>query len=126
MREFLLTPLQNPQTEPEQLYNESHIRTRGVVEKVFGIWKRRFPIIAYGCRMKLDTTLTVIVATGVLYTIAKRMREPEPPQFDAVLEHEFQILLRNGDIPRVLLTNVNDVLGPQVRNDLIQNYFANL
>ena len=35
-----------------QLYNESHIRTRTRVEHTFGLWKRRFPILAYGSRYK--------------------------------------------------------------------------
>ncbi|XP_018568585.1 putative nuclease HARBI1 [Anoplophora glabripennis] len=126
MKDYLLTPLQNPRTEPEQLYNESHIRTRGAVEKLFGIWKRRFPILAYGCRLKLDNILTIIVATAVLYNIAKKMGEAEPPLPAEVDEHEFQVLLRNGDIPVVPILNPNQLLGPQVRQNLIINYFANL
>ncbi|KAK9693083.1 DDE superfamily endonuclease [Popillia japonica] len=40
---YLMTPILNPNTHGEQLYNESHIRTRNVVERLFGVWKRRFP-----------------------------------------------------------------------------------
>lgn len=126
MREFLLTPLQNPHTEAEQLYNEAHIRTRNVVEKLFGIWKRRFPILAYGCRLNLNNALTVIVATGVLYNIARKMREPEPPLPIGIDAHELQVLLQNGNIPVVPPVDQNLFAGPQVRNNLIQNYFANL
>jgi hypothetical protein len=45
------TPLLNPGTPAKQLDNESHIRTRNVAERLFGVLKRRFPILAYGCRL---------------------------------------------------------------------------
>lgn len=109
----------NTNTNAERLYNEAHIRTRVKIENLFGVWKRRFPILAYGCRLKLDTTLTVIVATAVLHNIARRQHEPEPP----VEEHILQ-LLANGQIP-----NVPDLLdqragaGFDLRNEFIHNYF---
>lgn len=47
-RKYLLTPLGNPQTPAQITYNESFIRTRQTVERLFGIWKRRFPILSLG------------------------------------------------------------------------------
>lgn len=52
VRSYFMTPLQNPRTRAEQLYNESHIRTRNTIERVFGIWKRRFPVLALGLDFK--------------------------------------------------------------------------
>ncbi|KAF5289832.1 hypothetical protein FQR65_LT11718 [Abscondita terminalis] len=59
----------------------SNWRTHTIVkiENLFGIWKRRFPIMGYGCRMKLDNALAVIVATAVLHNIARINGEPMPP-----------------------------------------------
>ncbi|KAJ3641434.1 hypothetical protein Zmor_027941 [Zophobas morio] len=68
---YFLTPLLNPQTQGEQLYNEAHIRTRNIIERTFGVWKRRFPILAYGCRLKQNTVLAVIIACAVLHNIAR-------------------------------------------------------
>jgi hypothetical protein len=61
-KSYLFTPLLNPVTPPEQHYNESHIRTRNCIERCFGVLKRRFPVLAYGCRLKIETTMTIIVA----------------------------------------------------------------
>ncbi|KAF9420930.1 hypothetical protein HW555_002913, partial [Spodoptera exigua] len=58
LRSFLLSPLANPTTAGERLYNESHIRTRNVVERTFGCWK---------------------LATAVLHNICRKMNEEQPP-----------------------------------------------
>ncbi|CAH1997292.1 unnamed protein product [Acanthoscelides obtectus] len=55
LKVYLTTPLQNP-----------GILTCNVVETVIGVWKRRFPVLAYGSRCRLDTALTTIIATAVL------------------------------------------------------------
>ncbi|KAI4468079.1 hypothetical protein MML48_2g00013046 [Holotrichia oblita] len=98
LRNYLLTPLANPVARAEQLYNESHIRTRNCIERVFGLWKRRFPVLAYGLRLKLDTILTVIIATAVLHNIAREMHEdlPEPPE-DLNVD-ELNYLIATGNI----------------------------
>lgn len=36
---YLMTPLLNPVTAAEVLYNEAQIRTRNVVRRTFGVWK---------------------------------------------------------------------------------------
>jgi hypothetical protein len=44
------TPLLNPATPVKQLDNESHIKTN-VAERLFGVLKRRFPILTYSCHI---------------------------------------------------------------------------
>ncbi|KAJ8959623.1 hypothetical protein NQ318_021809 [Aromia moschata] len=51
-------------------YIMNRLRTRNVVERQYGVWKHRFPILKYGMRLKLNTTMVVIVATVVLHNIA--------------------------------------------------------
>ncbi|KAI4468974.1 hypothetical protein MML48_2g00018845 [Holotrichia oblita] len=41
VKSYMMTPLANPQTPAEHLYNEAQIRTRNVIERCFGVWKRR-------------------------------------------------------------------------------------
>ena len=41
-RPYLLTPLQQPSTEAEASHQQSHIATRNPVERLFGVWKKRF------------------------------------------------------------------------------------
>ncbi|XP_028041554.1 uncharacterized protein LOC114251465 [Bombyx mandarina] len=42
--------------------NESHIRTRSCIERRFGIWKRRFPVLSIGMRVNLELVQDIIVA----------------------------------------------------------------
>uniref|UniRef100_A0A8D8ZAY7 Nuclease HARBI1 n=1 Tax=Cacopsylla melanoneura TaxID=428564 RepID=A0A8D8ZAY7_9HEMI len=80
-RPYLLTPLANPQTDAEANYNESLIRTRNVVERTFGVLKRRFPILSTGIRVSSNHTERIdnyIVACVILHNIAVSERDPEP------------------------------------------------
>ena len=78
IKPYLMTPLLAPVTPAEVLYNESQIRTgtRNVVERLFGVWKRRFPIFSLGMRMKLRTARLIIVASAVLHNIARERNDP--------------------------------------------------
>ena len=67
---YLRTPLQNPSTDAERKYNRSQRSTRNIIERLFGIWKRRFLCLRYSLRTKLSTTLAVIVVVAVLHNIA--------------------------------------------------------
>ncbi|XP_032672665.1 putative nuclease HARBI1 [Odontomachus brunneus] len=59
---FLLTPVQNPITDEQLAYNNIHVRTRQIVKRTFGMWKRRFPCLARGLTTKLICCTTIIVA----------------------------------------------------------------
>lgn len=77
---YLLTPFQEPNTPTQSLYNESQIRTRNVIERCFGVWKRRFPVLSIGLRCKLPLAQDVIVACAVLHNLARMKNEEEPPE----------------------------------------------
>ena len=69
-RSYLLTPLLNPISRSEKMYNRSHIKTRNCVERLFGVWKRRFPCLHLGFRVKLKNVTPIIIATAVLHNFA--------------------------------------------------------
>lgn len=123
LRSYLMTPSANPVTPGENLYNEALIRTRNAIERVFGIWKRRFPVVAYGLRLKLETTMAIIVATTVLHNLARDMNEPEPPLPEDINEDELNYLIQTQQIhvePQVNGGPVN-----LVQNEFIR-YFSQL
>lgn len=125
MKNYLLTPLLNPVTAADNLYNESHIRTRNVVERLIGVWKRRFPVLAYGNRCRLDNILATIVAVAVLQNIAVDMHEDLPPVPDELNIEELNYLIIQGDIPQVPMANLGQ--GQlNFRQNLIDTYFAQL
>lgn len=116
LRSYLLTPLDNPSNRTENLYNESHIRTRNVVERCFGVWKRRFPVLSLGLRTKVQTTMAIIVACAVLHNIAQKQGEDEPPLERPIVE-ELDI-----ELPPLQDQHVHTL----VRDTLIQEYFSHL
>lgn len=123
LRNYFMTPLVNPVTQAEQRYNESLIRTRNGIERQIGLWKRRFPVIAYGIRLKLETIKTVIIATTVLHNIARNMNEPEPPIPEDIDVNELNYLIEtaNIDLEGQAGNNINNV-----QNEIVNTYFAGL
>ncbi|KAK9679368.1 DDE superfamily endonuclease [Popillia japonica] len=78
VREYLITPLENPRTPAEHLFNESQIRTRNPVERCFGAWKCRFLALALGIRLHNSKVEAITVAAAVLHNVACMMNDAEP------------------------------------------------
>lgn len=116
-RRYLLTPILNPTTRGEEMYNRAHIATRNPIERTFGIWKRRFPCLAFGLRFRQQTNLGVIVATAVLHNIARDFNGNELEVDEAIENH-----IRNlADVP---LANNNENNNVGIRTALINNTFS--
>ncbi|KAK4886235.1 hypothetical protein RN001_002506 [Aquatica leii] len=110
---YCMTPLLNPETQSEIAYNKSHIKTRNCIERCFGVWKRRFPCLYLGLRTKLETSLTIIVATSVLHNIAVKENDPSD---DFEEDHNIPAM----DVE--MLQGVNEENG-NVRRGLIETAF---
>lgn len=120
IKNYLMTPLGNPQTEAEQLFNEAQIRTRNPIERCFGVLKRRFPILALGIRLHVDKVHPLVVASVVLHNIACQMNDVVPP---VNVEIEAAIEVTN-DVHLYQPQNVN--ANNITRHVLINNYFQSL
>jgi len=114
LRSYLLTPFETTHTNGQRLYNEAQIRTRNVVERTFGIWKRRFPILSMGIRTKLPLTQAIIVASAVLHNLAYENGDQLPAD-DLNAAEEL-----DGNAEQDL-----DVAGQAMRQTLV-NYFEGL
>lgn len=124
IKPYLITPLLNPQTPVENLFNEAQIRTRNAVERLFGIWKRRFPILAVGIRLNIEKVEAVIVACAVLHNIAIQMNDDDPILNND--EIEAAIIFTNNVNNGLINRDNNHGLNDHIRHALITQYFANL
>lgn len=89
----MITPLQEYHTPVEQLYNKSQIKTINIIERFFGVWKRRFNVIALGLRVKLMRVFPIINDTLVLHNITRRVGEEFPLGFEMALPSPWEDLL---------------------------------
>lgn len=122
VKSYLLTSLLNPVTRAENLYQESQIRTRNVVERCYGVWKRRFPVLSLGIRLHIDKVEAIIIATAVLHNIAILENEIIPPSTQEIQE---QIHIGNAVNNNVIAENVNDT-NDRIRSIIIQRHFGGM
>lgn len=78
-KDFLFTPYLHPTTAEQLRYNQAHMRTRGLVERMFGVWRSRFQCLRKTLRFKPSRCCTVIIATAVLHNYLKKQGCPDPP-----------------------------------------------
>lgn len=111
---FLLTPVLNPQTQAEMNYNLHHAKARNVVERSFGVFKKRFSCLGPDSRLRLkvDTVLRVIMACSILHNLAIERNENEE-----LSEKEDEGAFNQG-------TGSDNVSGAAFRRTIIHNYFA--
>ncbi|XP_028039897.1 putative nuclease HARBI1 isoform X2 [Bombyx mandarina] len=122
LKSHLLTPYLNPSTHGERKYNEAHIKTRNTVERQYGVLKRRFPVLAVGLRLKLTTSVHVILACCILHNICIIRKEQDPINDGSI--PNLEELIQNGQIPPTHNIAADHSYGFQ-RNYMTQ-YFGNL
>lgn len=79
------------------------------MERCFGVWKRRFPILSKGIRVCQDTAMAIIVACAVLHNMC-RFQNDDLAEDDTPTEQ---------DDVCFTITDVDSY-------SLINNYFAKL
>lgn len=119
-RKYLMTPLLSPTTEKEQRYNRAHIQKRNVIERAFGVLKRRFGILNKEMRTRLQTTEKIIMASVILHNIARLHNIPLPDEMEEdnmqgnalhPLHADHEIVIQNA------------ASGLVVRSHIIDNWF---
>ena len=73
---YMMTPYRDPTTPVQKYYNKCHTSNRVVIENSFGHLKRRFPILRYGVRLKLENIPKCILSCFILHNISKYLGDP--------------------------------------------------
>ncbi|XP_065200775.1 putative nuclease HARBI1 [Planococcus citri] len=117
VRNYLITPLRNPITAAEKKFNFAQIRTRNPIERTFGVWKRRFPILAVGINLEVTSVEMVVTATAVLHNIARFFGDAMPA-VERGIERLVDLTEFDAEEFAVPPINVN-----QIQRDTLINYF---
>ncbi|XP_063812341.1 putative nuclease HARBI1 [Pseudophryne corroboree] len=113
---WLLTPLSNPVGRAEKRYQETHIASRGVIERAFGVLKSRFRCLdtSGGALLYSPSKVCGMVnACCILHNICVANRLPVTLRRSA---------FRRGNRSSALPVGMDE--GEDSRRTLIQNYFA--
>nr|CAI5840543.1 unnamed protein product [Callosobruchus analis] len=96
VKKYLMTPLRNPSTRAQQLYNDA-------------------------LRLHMDGIKAAIVATTVLHNIAREMNEPTPPMPDGIDLSELNYLIETENVNTEAMENVNT---NWVQNQIVNTHFG--
>jgi len=121
---FLLTPIQKPDTPPEENYNQAHRRTRNTVERAIGVWKMRFRCLhkTGGClQSPPETCVKIITACAVLHNIC--IINGIPNNCSDVGETENEDDREDNGSHGINQTGSDRENGRRVRNRLIEQRF---
>lgn len=72
-RDWLFTPLANPRSRKERIYNTKHMSTRASVERSIGVLKKRFHGLRR-LRVQPPKACKIIVACVMLHNRARRLK----------------------------------------------------
>ena len=113
---FVLTPVRNNPVDPPSVrYNRAHVKTRNVVERTFGVVKRRFPCMSRGLGNKLSNVSHIIVACAVLHNISLQLNDViEFAEDDEPADEELETTECDTSVATGFL----------LRSHLIENFFT--
>ena len=117
---WLMTPLARITSPAEALYNESQIRSRNCIERKYGVWKRRFPVLSLGIRVHLEEVEAIVVATAVLHNVCNLKNDLDPPPTSAEIS---ALIESESRLPLFASSGQSDDF---FRRQIIENHFQNL
>ncbi|XP_058877978.1 putative nuclease HARBI1 [Acipenser ruthenus] len=117
LKPWLLTPFINPTNEAHTRYNNAHTKSRNLIERCFGVLKRRFHCLHGELRMVPERACNIICAAVVLHNIARELALPdvEGPNSVAVYEEE--------EVPEQAGVD-QDGSGRYIRQMIVENCFS--
>nr|CAI5831218.1 unnamed protein product [Callosobruchus analis] len=120
---WLMTPYRNPETREEIAF--TILFAKESVERCFGQLKRRFPILQYMGRVKLDRVVSVIISCAVLHNISKYSNDPvrvdeQEDDINDEEEEEYNTEIEDENVRRRGLQRRKEI------KSLIFNYNINL
>ena len=92
------------------------------MERSYGVWKRRFPILSLGVRLNFAKVEGIIVATAVLHNICCINNETDVPRLPERVEAAINLV--NSVDSNLTVGNRN--ADNSYRRHLIDNYFKKL
>ncbi|KAF4528881.1 hypothetical protein B566_EDAN017320 [Ephemera danica] len=84
---WMMVPYRKPLTTPAQVkFNDVHAKDRVIVERCFGQLKRRFSMLGYKLRVKLERVSKLICVAVILHNVAKYLNDPYE-DFDEIIDY---------------------------------------
>ncbi|XP_028411145.1 putative nuclease HARBI1 [Dendronephthya gigantea] len=108
---FLTTPYPEPETYSQRRFNRAHRVTRCLIERTFGVLKRRFHVLHGEVRMCPKRVCAIVVACCILHNIAIEHGEPLDEEEEEPLVEEINNYYDGVDT------------GTAVRNHIAATYF---
>lgn len=115
-RRYIMTPLLNPMTRQQKLFNVRHKRTRITVERLFGILKRRFLCLHFGLRFSPERCCRVIIATSIIHNFILLFKDDES---DSDVESEPNESEMEQSSPHI----IDESIGSRIRQNFIDRHF---
>ncbi|KAI5754193.1 hypothetical protein M8J77_006645 [Diaphorina citri] len=113
----MYTPFPDPANPQEEAYNRAQKTTRNLIERAFGVWKRKFPILKRALQNKLPNSINIIIASAILHNMTRQdnaMYEPQEEEEEEERGEEEE----DVDHPRV------DPNGADIRRRFAQQFFG--
>ena len=96
LSDWLLTPYQNPNGQPQERYNAAHKRARCAVERCIGIWKMRWRCLTKVIMFQPDRASKIMAACAALHNLAIRERVDLGEEIDNDLVNEYEVPVQDG------------------------------
>jgi len=111
--------LRNPTTAPERKYNKAQIRTRNIIERTFGLWKRRFSCLRRSLTNAPETIVNIIITCALLHNMAQKYNTHDNNSYSEEEEEEAE-----DRLPIPVEDIQNNIIADATRSAYILRHFS--